>query len=185
MSNIINNKQACQRLKRTTCGMLAGVATACAIVPFVASWMPSEKTVAAGEPIQVDLSALQPGQQMIVEWRGKPIWIIRRTDAMLKQLLAHEETLRDPDSHVDHQPSYAQNKYRSIKPEYLVLIGVCTHLGCSPQYKPSSNEFYCPCHGSIFDLAGRVLKNVPAPSNLEVPPYHFTDEHHIVIGQDA
>ncbi|KTD25532.1 ubiquinol--cytochrome c reductase, iron-sulfur subunit [Legionella maceachernii] len=140
----------------------------------------------------VDLSKLEPGQQVTVEWRGKPVWIIRRTKEMLAQINGHDAQLRDPESLVEQQPSYAKNQYRSINPEYLVLVGICTHLGCSPKYTPTKNElgshwpggFYCPCHGSTFDLAGRVFKGVPAPINLEVPPYQFISENVIVIGQD-
>ncbi len=164
---------------------LGGVGAACALTPFVASWLPSAKAQAAGAPVEVDLSSLEPGQQVTVEWRGKPVWIIRRTEEMLKNLPKVEDQLRDPQSLIDQQPEYAENQYRSIKPEYLVLIGICTHLGCSPKYTPDVEEigpgwvggFYCPCHGSTFDLAGRVFKGVPAPINLEVPPYEFISEH--------
>jgi len=175
----------------TTTSVLGGVGAACALTPFIASWFPSAKAQAAGAPVQVDLSKLEPGQQVTVEWRGKPVWIIRRTKDMLKQLDDHNEVLRDPKSLVDQQPEYAQNKYRSIKPEFLVLVGICTHLGCSPKYDPEEGElgadwpggFFCPCHGSKFDLAGRVFKGVPAPINMEVPPHHFISDHEIVIGE--
>ncbi len=176
----------------TTTGVLGGVGALCALTPFVASWMPSAKAQAAGAPVEVDLGKLEAGQQITVEWRGKPVWIIRRTEDMLKHLDDIKEKLRDPDSLVEQQPVYAQNKFRSIKPEYLVLVGICTHLGCAPKYKPYEKElgpdwpggFYCPCHGSSFDLAGRVFKSVPAPINLEVPPYRFVSEHVILIGED-
>lgn len=179
-------------LQRAT-GVLGGVGALCALTPFVSSWLPSSKAEAAGAPVQVDLSQLMPGQQVTVEWRGKPVWIIRRTEAMLKTLAADEEKLRDPESKVQQQPEYAKNRFRSRNPEYLVLIGICTHLGCSPKYKPYEKElgpdwpggFFCPCHGSTFDLAGRVFKGVPAPINLEVPPYQFISDKVIVIGQDA
>lgn len=185
------DEQRRQFLIKTT-GVLGGIGALCALTPFVASWLPSAKAQAAGAPVQVDLSMMEPGQQVTVEWRGKPVWIIRRTQDMLKHLKAVESNLRDPDSLVDQQPLYAKNLYRSIKPEYLVLVGICTHLGCSPKYKPYEKElgpewpggFYCPCHGSSFDLAGRVFKSVPAPINLEVPPYRFVSEHLIVIGED-
>ncbi|KTD59967.1 ubiquinol-cytochrome c reductase iron-sulfur subunit [Legionella shakespearei] len=175
-----------------TC-VLGGIGAACALTPLVSSWLPSAKAQAAGAPVQVDLSRMQPGEQAIVEWRGKPVWIIRRTKEMLDHLSANSSLLRDPDSLTDQQPAYAQNLHRSINPEYLVLIGICTHLGCSPKYKPSLQElgpdwpggFFCPCHGSTFDLSGRVFKGVPAPINLEVPPYHFLNEQTIVIGEDA
>lgn len=175
----------------TTTSVIGGVGAACALTPFVASWLPSAKAQAAGAPVQVDLSALQPGQQATVEWRGKPVWIIRRTEEMIKQLNDHDDVLRDPQSLVEQQPDYAQNQHRSIKPEYLILVGICTHLGCSPKYDPEVGElgpdwpggFFCPCHGSKFDLAGRVFKGVPAPINMEVPPYHFISDHVIVIGE--
>lgn len=178
-------------LLTSTC-VLGGVSALCALTPFVSSWLPSAKAEAAGAPVEVDLSKMEPGEQVTVEWRGKPVWIIRRTPEMLKHLADDKAGLRDPDSLVEQQPSYAKNEYRSIKPEYLVLVGICTHLGCSPKYKPYEKElgpdwpggFYCPCHGSTFDLAGRVFKSVPAPINLEVPPYRFISEHVIVIGEE-
>lgn len=176
----------------TTTNVLGGVGVLCALTPFLSSWMPSAKAQAAGAPVEVDISKLEPGQQATVEWRGKPVWIIRRTKDMLKQLDGINDKLRDPESLVEQQPVYAQNKFRSIKPEYLVLVGICTHLGCAPKYKPDEKElgpdwpggFYCPCHGSSFDLSGRVFKSVPAPINLEVPPYRFISEHVILIGED-
>lgn len=179
-------------LLTSTC-VLGGIGAACSLTPLVASWLPSAKAQAAGAPVQVDLSRMQPGEQAIVEWRGKPVWIIRRTKEMLDHLSSNSSLLRDPDSLAEQQPAYAQNLHRSINPEYLVLIGICTHLGCSPKYKPSLQElgpdwpggFFCPCHGSTFDLSGRVFKGVPAPINLEVPPYHFLNEQTIVIGEDA
>ena len=181
-----------RRFLLTTSGILGGVGALCALTPFVSSLLPSASALASGAPIEVDLSKLMPGQQATVEWRGKPVWIIRRTQDMLKHLDDDRELLRDPDSLVTQQPSYAQNKFRSINPEYLVLVGICTHLGCSPKYKPTINElgpdwpggFYCPCHGSTFDLAGRVFKDVPAPINLEVPPYRFLNDHTLVIGEE-
>lgn len=176
----------------TSAGVLGGVGALCAFAPVISSWMPSEKAEAAGAPVEVDLSQIEPGQQAIVEWRGKPVWIIRRTPEMLKHLQEHNPRLRDPNSIVEQQPDYTKNPYRSIKPEFLVLIGICTHLGCSPKYKPFEQElgpdwpggFFCPCHGSMFDLAGRVFKNVPAPINLAVPPYRFVNEKRIIIGED-
>lgn len=179
-------------LINSTC-VLGSVGVVCGLSPFVASWLPSAKAKAAGAPVEVDLSQMEPGQQVTVEWRGKPVWIIKRTPEMLKHLEADEAELRDPDSLVEQQPAYAKNRYRSIRPEYLVLIGICTHLGCSPKYTPLPHAlgpywpggFYCPCHGSTFDLAGRVFKGVPAPINLEVPPYRFISEHRIVIGEET
>ena len=181
-----------RRFLWTATGVLGGVGAVCALTPFVSSWLPSAKAQAAGAPVQVDLSKMEPGEQVTVQWRGKPVWIIRRTPVMLNHLNDLKTRLRDPDSLVAQQPAYAHNQYRSIKPDYLVLIGICTHLGCSPKYKPTEKElgsdwpggFYCPCHGSTFDLAGRVFKGVPAPINLEVPPYRFISEHVIVIGEE-
>jgi ubiquinol-cytochrome c reductase iron-sulfur subunit len=178
-------------LVTTTC-VLGGIGALCALTPLVASWLPSTKAQAEGAPVQVDISKLEPGEQAVVEWRGKPVWIIRRTKAMLERLANHSSELRDPDSLTTQQPLYANNEYRSINPEYLVLIGICTHLGCSPKYKPNLGDlgpdwlggFFCPCHGSTFDLSGRVFKDVPAPINLEVPPYYFLDKDTIVIGED-
>lgn len=165
----------------------------CALKPFVSSWLPSAKAQAAAAPIKVDISALKPGEKLLVNWRGKPVWILRRTKAMLESLQTTRSRLRDPDSLVNQQPNYAQNSHRSINPEYAVLVGICTHLGCSPVFKPQPGDvnpewqggFLCPCHGSTFDLAGRVFKGVPAPINLEVPPYHFLDAKTLVIGEDA
>lgn len=178
-------------LLATTC-VLGGVGALCALTPLVSSWLPSAKAQAEAAPLQVDLSKMEPGEQAVVEWRGKPVWIIRRTSAMLHSLSQNVSQLRDPQSRTAQQPAYAQNEHRSINPEYLVLIGICTHLGCSPKYKPSLGDlgpdwpggFFCPCHGSSFDLSGRVFKDVPAPINMEVPPYYFIDQHTIVIGAD-
>lgn len=173
--------------------LMGGIGLAATSIPFISSWLPSAKAEAAGGPVEADISNLEPGQLMIVEWRGKPIWILRRTKEMLDRLALVEPQLRDPDSLVEQQPAYALNRYRSINPEYLVLIGICTHLGCSPKYRPDldgelgadwQGGFYCPCHGSKFDLAGRVMKGVPAPINLEVPPYEFLSAKVILIGAD-
>lgn len=174
----------------TATTLLAGLGLAATAIPFIASWLPSAKAEAAGGPIEVDISKLAPGQLMIVEWRSKPVWILRRTKEMLASLEADQAMLRDPDSKVEQQPSYADNRYRSINPEYLVLIGICTHLGCSPTFRPTPGSvspqwpggFLCPCHGSKFDLAGRVFKDVPAPINLEVPPYHFLNDKTLLVG---
>ena len=163
-------------------------------VPFVASMAPSARAKAAGAPVEVDISKLSEGQMLAVEWRGKPVWIIRRTPEMLEDLAQIREKLSDPDSEVEtQQPAYAKNKYRSIKPEVLVVLGVCTHLGCAPTKKFEQGKasgvsddwvggFFCPCHGSSFDLAGRVYRNVPAPTNLEVPPYSFLSDDRVLIG---
>jgi len=165
-----------------------------AAVPFVASMWPSERARAAGAPVEVDLSRIAPGELGVIEWRGKPVWVLRRTKEMIESLKAVEARLSDPQSKASEQPKYAQNEYRSANPELLILVGVCTHLGCSPQEKPAEAKaemggdwpggFYCPCHGSKFDFAGRVFKGSPAPLNLVVPPYTLVSESKIVIGED-
>lgn len=164
--------------------------------PFVLSMTPSARARAAGAPVEVDISRLEPGQMLTIEWRGKPVWILKRTPNMLASLERVSAELADPQSQVDtQQPKYAQNPARAIKPEILVVEGVCTHLGCSPsksfQIGPASGlgadwqgGFFCPCHGSKFDLAGRVYKGVPAPTNLKVPPYSFMSDSRILIGED-
>jgi len=175
--------------------VVGGVGTAFVVAPFVLSMQPSAKTQAAGAPVEADVSKLEPGQMMTVEWRGKPVWIIRRSEKNLGDLASNESKLRDPESQVEtQQPAYAQNEYRAIKPEYLVLVGICTHLGCSPTYRPEiapadigpdwKGGFLCPCHGSRFDLAGRVFQGVPAPTNLEVPPYKYLSENVLLVGED-
>ncbi|MFD2190199.1 ubiquinol-cytochrome c reductase iron-sulfur subunit [Pistricoccus aurantiacus] len=164
-------------------------------VPFVASWQPSAKARAAGAPVQADVSKLAPGQQVTVEWRGKPIWVLHRSEAMIEQIKELDPSrLRDPKSEVDQQPSYVDPVLRSIKPEYMVLIAICTHLGCVPVFRPEPGAadlgnawpggYFCPCHGSRFDLAGRVFTGVPAPTNLVVPPYRYDTDDVIVIGEE-
>ena len=173
-------------------GLTTGVGVAgaaVAVVPFVSSMTPSARAKAAGAPIQIDISNLEAGKLLKVEWRGKPVWIVKRTPEML-ETLKEVEQLADPESRDEQQPQYAQNSYRSINPEVLVLVGLCTHLGCSPldQFEPGGLDadwpggFFCPCHGSKFDLAGRVYKGVPAPTNLEVPPHRFLTDSQIEIG---
>ena len=184
-----------RRLLLAATSVAGGVAAGAAGVPFVASMMPSERAKAAGAPVEVDIGGLEPGQKVIVEWRGKPVWIVNRTKAMLEAVRADEVRVADPQSARSEQPAYAQNEFRSLKPEYLVLVGICTHLGCSPvdrferRTEPFEADwhggFYCPCHGSLFDLAGRVYKNKPAPTNLTVPPYKFVSEQKLIIGEDA
>ncbi|MBD3610057.1 MAG: ubiquinol-cytochrome c reductase iron-sulfur subunit [Gammaproteobacteria bacterium] len=174
--------------------VVGGAGTVAALVPFVKSMNPSARAEAAGAPVEVDVSKMKPGEQVTVEWRGKPVWIIRRTEQNISDLPGMNDRLADPNSQVDQQPEYAQNISRSIKPEYVVLVGICTHLGCSPTYRPDmapadlgpewKGGFFCPCHGSRFDLAGRVYKGVPAPTNLVVPPYHFMSESKILVGVD-
>ena len=175
--------------------VMGGVGGIFAVIPFLSSMSPSEKAKAAGAPIEIDVSALRPGSYKVVEWRGKPVWVVRRTEEMVKNTLEDDNVLSDPKSLEEHQPIYTQNKYRSINPEFLVLVGVCTHLGCSPLYKPNAKSaelgldwnggFFCPCHGSKFDLSGRVHKSMPAPSNLEVPPYYFASDNKIIVGKDG
>ena len=175
-------------------GGIAGVATA---VPFVGSFAPSEKARAAGAPVEVNVSSIKPGEMRTVEWRGKPVWILHRTEQQIQELKDNDSQLADPNSErPGFTPPYAQNDYRSRKPELFVAVGICTHLGCSPTPVlaaepgpglPADWEggFFCPCHGSTFDLAGRVYKNKPAPDNLEVPPYQFSaDGSNVIIGVD-
>ncbi|GAA0771151.1 ubiquinol-cytochrome c reductase iron-sulfur subunit [Ideonella azotifigens] len=179
----------------TSCaGAVGGVATA---VPFVSSFAPSERAKAAGAPVEVDISALKAGEKMTVEWRGKPVWVVRRTPEQLASLKSLDGQLADPQSERTAYPipEYAKNEYRSIKPEVLVVVGVCTHLGCSPSDKfaagpqPSLPDdwkggFLCPCHGSTFDMSARVFKNKPAPDNLEVPPHMYLSDAKLLIGED-
>lgn len=183
-----------RRLLTTAATVVGGVGIVATSVPFISTLTPSAKTRAIGAPIEVDISDLKPGELKIEKWQGKPIWILRRTKQELDDLPSLDSMLRDPDSSVNQQPPYAKNEYRSRKPEYLVLIGLCTHLGCSPKYLPDGQEalgpewkggFFCPCHGSRFDLAGRVFQGVPAPTNLVVPPYKFLSDTRILIGDDS
>jgi ubiquinol-cytochrome c reductase iron-sulfur subunit len=180
----------------TSCiGAVGGIAAA---VPFVSSFQPSEKAKAAGAAVEADISTLLPGEKMVVEWRGKPVWIMRRTPEQLANLAKNDPQLADPKSErkpAEQAPDYARNASRSIKPEYLVVVGICTHLGCSPSDRFQSGAqpslpddwqggFFCPCHGSTFDLAGRVFKNKPAPDNLEVPPHMYLSDTKLLIGED-
>jgi ubiquinol-cytochrome c reductase iron-sulfur subunit len=176
-------------------GAVGGVAAA---VPFVSTFQPSERAKAAGAAVEVDISALQPGEKLTVEWRGKPVWIVRRTKEQLDELASLDSQLADPNSQRNPSeltPEYARNTWRSIKPEVLITVGICSHLGCSPVDKlvpgpqPSlpndwKGGFLCPCHGSTFDMAGRVFKNKPAPDNLEVPPHMYLSETKLLIGED-
>lgn len=178
-------------------GVAGGIASVAAAVPFVASMLPSERAKAAGAPVEADIGNLAPGEMTRVEWRGKPVWIVRRTSEMLDSIKQNDVKVADPKSERKKEltPEYARNEFRSIKPEYLVVVGICTHLGCSPVDKfkaqPEAFEsdwkggFYCPCHGSLFDLAGRVYKNKPAPDNLEVPPHRYLSDTKLVIGEDT
>lgn len=182
-------------LTAATAGMGA-VGAVFTAVPFISSWAPSERAKALGAPVEVDVSKLEPGAMMTVMWRGSPIYIVHRTKEMLDELPANDGNLRDPSSQESDQPSYAQNEARARDPQYLVLVGTCTHLGCLPKsrFEPGSVDisipggwpggFFCPCHGSKFDMAGRVFKDVPAPLNLRVPPYRFATPTSLVVGLD-
>ncbi|TEA77936.1 ubiquinol-cytochrome c reductase iron-sulfur subunit [Allopusillimonas ginsengisoli] len=182
-----------RRLWVTTACAVGGVAGVATAVPFVSSFAPSAKAQAAGAPVEADISSLAPGQMMTVEWRGKPVWILHRTEQQIKDLPGLDAKLADPESdRPGYTPEFAKNEYRSRRPEIFVCVGICTHLGCSPtpEFTPAAGlpgdwkgGFLCPCHGSTFDLAGRVFSNKPAPDNLEVPPYVFSDDGmHVTIG---
>lgn len=192
MSNAPVNSGRRKFLTLTT-GVVGGVGAAAVAIPFVKSWSPSEKAKAAGAPVAVDISKIQPGQLIRVEWRGKPVWIVSRTQKIIDELATLNGQLRDPDSEEAQQPEYAVNAGRSLKPEIFLAVGLCTHLGCSPTYLPDSfseqvegveSGFFCPCHGSKFDMAGRVFQNVPAPLNLVIPPHYYTSDTTILIGLD-
>ncbi len=184
-----------RRFLTATATVVGGVGAAFVAVPFLKSWSPSERAQAAGAPVEADISKLEEGALMTVEWRGKPVWVLKRTEKMLTELSTLNDQLLDPRSEMaSQQPKYAQNANRSINPQILVLVGICTHLGCSPTFRPDiapadlgpawKGGFFCPCHGSRFDLAGRVYKNVPAPSNLEVPAYRYLSDTRVLIGVD-
>jgi len=165
-----------------------------AAVPFVASFQPSERARAINAPVEQNIDKIKPGALLTVKWRGQPVWIVRRTEESLAALRSLDDQLRDPESGEAQQPAYAQNAQRSIKPEFLILVGLCTHLGCSPTYRPDlapgdlgadwKGGFFCPCHGSKFDLAGRVYAGVPAPTNLVVPPHSYLSDSRVIIGVD-
>jgi ubiquinol-cytochrome c reductase iron-sulfur subunit len=175
--------------------VVGGAASLAAAVPFVVSMWPSERAKAAGAPVETDIAGLAPGELAVIEWRGKPVWILRRTKEMIASLKAVEPRLTDPESKSSEQPKYANNEHRSAKPELMVMEGVCTHLGCSPQLKNAEAKaemggdwlggFYCPCHGSKFDFAGRVFRGAPAPTNLKVPPYTLLSDNTLLIGEDS
>jgi len=174
----------------------AAVAAGAAVAfPFVNTFAPSERAKAAGAPVEVDISKLAPGEMMTVEWRGKPVWVVNRTPEMLASLKKVESKLADPVSDEPQQPEYAKNEHRSIKPEIFIAVGICTHLGCSPSEKFHTGTaqgmspdweggFFCPCHGSQFDMAGRVMANMPAPTNLEIPPHQYLTEARLLIGDN-
>ena len=178
-------------------GCAGGVATIASAVPFAASMLPSERAKAIGAPVEADISYLAPGEMMRIEWRGQPVWILHRTKEMLDAVKATDDKVADPKSErkpSELTPEYARNGFRSIKPEHLVVVGICSHLGCSPSDRLKAGPeafdpdwkggFYCPCHGSLFDLAGRVYKNKPAPDNLAVPPYTYLSDTKLLIGED-
>jgi ubiquinol-cytochrome c reductase iron-sulfur subunit len=193
----MNDREKVDKTRRTlvvATSVVGGAAAVGAAVPFVASMLPSERAKAAGAPVEAEIAALLPGELRVFEWRGKPVWVIRRTKEMLDSLKVAVPNLTDPESKHSEQPPYAKNEYRSAKPEFMVMEGVCTHLGCSPQLKPADAKaemgadwpggFYCPCHGSKFDYAGRVFRGAPAPVNLKVPPYTFVSDGSLMIGED-
>jgi ubiquinol-cytochrome c reductase iron-sulfur subunit len=184
-----------RRMLTAATSLVGAVGAAYVAVPFVMSMNPSAKARAAGAPVEADISKLEPGALLRVKWRGKPVWVVHRTAAMLKALPTLEPTLADPDSAGSDQPEYCKNKNRSIKDKYLVAIGICTHLGCSPSYRPDvapedlgpewKGGFFCPCHGSRFDLAGRVFSGVPAPTNLVIPKHAYVSDTTILVGEDG
>jgi ubiquinol-cytochrome c reductase iron-sulfur subunit len=194
-----NQKEEVDRGKRrfllAATTAVGGVATVGTAVPFVMSMMPSARAKAAGAPVEMDISKIEAGALIAVEWRGKPVWVVSRTKEMLDLLTKHEDQLSDPNSDASIQPDYCKNPTRSIKPELLVAVGICTHLGCSPTYRREIGAadlgadwpggFFCPCHGSRFDLSGRVYKGSPAPTNLEIPPHKFVDEGRLLIGEET
>jgi ubiquinol-cytochrome c reductase iron-sulfur subunit len=185
-----------RRAALATAGVVGGAGCLAAAAPFVASFTPSERAKAAGAPVEVDLSGIAPGTMKTVEWRGKPVWILRRTPEMIEAVKKTGDRVADPESKRTAYPTppYARNELRSIKPEYLIAVGICSHLGCSPVgplgagANPTLGDdmgFLCPCHGSTFDLAGRVFKNKPAPDNLEVPPHKFLSDTLVLVGEDG
>ncbi len=178
-----------------TAAVLGGLGAGVAAIPFVSTFQPSERAKAIGAPVEANIDQIEPGQRVTYKWRGKPVWIIRRTEEQLAALEQMRDILADPDSTSSVQPEFAENSWRSLNQEYLVLVGICTHLGCSPSFRPLAGDvvmgadsvggFYCPCHGSKFDLSGRVYAGVPAPTNMDVPPYKFLNESRILIGELA
>jgi ubiquinol-cytochrome c reductase iron-sulfur subunit len=191
MSNAPVNKSR-RRFLTVATSVVGGAGVVGAAVPFIASWNPSAKAKSAGAPVEVDISKLEPGQLIRVKWRGKPVWVISRTPNMLAELDKLTDQLRDPQSEEPQQPAFAQNIHRSLKEEVFVAVGICTHLGCSPLFIPDTfteqvegvdSGFFCPCHGSTFDMAGRVFQGVPAPLNLEIPPYRFINDTTVMVGE--
>jgi len=184
-----------RRFLTAATSVVGAVGVGFALVPFIASMQPSAKAKALGAPAEADISKLEPGQMLRVKWRGQPVWVVYRTPENIKDLAGLAPELLDPDSVAPQQPPYCTNPLRSRKPEFLVAVGICTHLGCSPTYRPEvapadlgpdwKGGFFCPCHGSRFDLAGRVYKGVPAPTNLVIPPHRFLSDTLILVGDDG
>jgi len=193
-TEVVDEKK--RRLLVASTSVVGAVGTGFVCVPFIASWMPSERAKNAGAPVEVNISELEEGRLLVVEWQSKPVWIVKRSAKTLSDLEKLNDSVRDPRSeNADQQAGYAQNIHRSRKPEILVLVGICTHLGCSPTFRPELapadlgadwlGGFFCPCHSSKFDMAGRVFQGVPAPTNLSVPPHHYIGENVILIGNDG
>ncbi|TRX03832.1 ubiquinol-cytochrome c reductase iron-sulfur subunit [Candidatus Methylobacter oryzae] len=193
----MNNKgvdQSKRQFLTSALTVVGAVGTGYLAVPFLAQMQPSVKAMAAGAPVEVDLSKMEPGQLIRVAWRGKPVWILNRTPEVLETLKTLDDELRDPLSQESIQPESSKNPARSIKPEIFVAVGLCTHLGCSPTFRPEiaphdlgekwKGGFFCPCHGSWFDLAGRVYRGVPAPTNLEIPPYRYITDTLLIVGEE-
>ena len=184
-----------RRFLTTTASVVGGAGALATSVPFVSTLTPSARAKAIGAPVEVDIGDLEIGERKIVKWRGKPVWILRRDDAAIDGLSELDEDVKDPMSEAQQQPFYARNEYRSQRPEYLIVLGLCTHLGCSPNYIRKTEThpifddwrggFFCPCHFSSFDLAGRVFKGVPAPTNLVVPPHQYLSDTRVLIGDDS
>ena len=193
MKDGVNSER--RRFLTTTASVVGGAGALATSVPFVSTLTPSAKAKAIGAPVEVDIGDLEVGERKIVKWRGKPVWILRRDDAAIDGLSELDEDVKDPMSEAQQQPFYARNEYRSQRPEYLIVLGLCTHLGCSPNYIRKTEThpifddwrggFFCPCHFSSFDLAGRVFKGVPAPTNLVVPPHQYLSDTRVLIGDDS
>ena len=192
--DVVDEKK--RRFLVASTSVMGAVGAGFVAVPFLSSWMPSERAKNAGAPVEVDISALEEGRLLVVEWQSKPVWIVKRSAKTLSDLETLTDSLRDPNSdNIDQQAGYAQNVHRSRKPEISILVGICTHLGCSPTFRPELapadlgadwlGGFFCPCHSSKFDMAGRVYQGVPAPTNLSVPPHYYVSENVILIGNDG
>lgn len=184
-----------RRFLTATATVVGAVGVGFVAAPFIQAWWPSARAEAAGAPVEADISKLEPGAMMTLEWRGKPVWLVHRTERMLEALPTFNDMLRDPQSEIEsQQPPYVDPVHRAVKPELLVMVGICTHLGCSPTYRPEfappdlgpdwKGGFFCPCHGSRFDMAGRVFQGVPAPLNMVVPAYKFLDDTRVLVGVD-